>query len=138
MASHCAEGNSLMDNHIEKTMAINVQEAAYSHEVPLDLHLKGADYVDAPDTIIVLNFQIEVDYRSWGIKDINVSIRGGIDVEVEAGDQVIPVKVDFLEVTPKITWVVPDMFHQMCMLHLMKILPLKVLKQIFIIWCHNA
>ena len=105
MASHCAEGNILMDNLIEKTMAINEQEAAYSQEVPLDLHLKGADYVDAPDTIIVLNFEIEVDYRSWGIKDINVSIRGGIDVEVEAGDQVIPVKVDFLEVTPKITWV---------------------------------
>lgn len=93
-----------MDKLIEKTMAINEEHNDnYSQVVPLNLNLKDADYVDSAIDVPI-EYEIQIDHRSWGIKGIDVFIRGGIDAEVEVEERVVPIKVDFLDVSPKINW----------------------------------
>jgi len=83
----------------ESISKINEQEESYTNNVPLSIHFEtpGLDddnYVESPDN------------RSWGIKDINVSLRGVLDFEIiirselpeeEGKEVVVPVHIDFVE-----------------------------------------
>jgi hypothetical protein len=110
-----------MDELLRETMSVNEAET-YRHNVRLTLHfediqegmpaLDDDEFVDAPDTVDI-EFDIDIDFRSWGIKDINVNFRGGLDFEIgvrsslpgETKEEVIPIKVDFEETPPQILWV---------------------------------
>lgn len=107
----------------ENLQRINEQEDYYRNNVELTVDFEspapgvtGLDddyYVEALDNV-ELQFDIDVEHRSWGIKDINVALRGVIDFEVilrsnlpdeEGKEVVIPVKIDFSEVDTEISWI---------------------------------
>lgn len=111
-----------MQDIFENLRKINEQEDSYRNEVELTVlfqpptsGMSGLDddyYVDAPRNVM-LTYDIEVDHRSWGIKDINVTPRGVLEFEVEIRSnlpeeegrvETIPVRVDFSEVSPTIDW----------------------------------
>jgi len=107
----------------ENLQRINEQEDYYRNNVEVTVDFKspasgvsGLDddyYVEAPDNIEI-EFDIDVEYRSWGIKDIIVVPRGVIEFEVvlrsnlpdeEDKEEIIPVKVDFSNIETKINWI---------------------------------
>jgi hypothetical protein len=97
----------------ENIQKINEQEDSYRHRVELSVHFKSPvddDYDVDVSKDVELVYDIEVDYRSWGIKDINVTPRSMDEFEVvirsiqTAKEEDVSVKVDFDEVTPSIFW----------------------------------
>ena len=104
----------MFDKLLEK---VNEQlgEEDFRGEVNLRVHVKGL--VDGEDINIydvdkkkLLTYTIDVEYRSWGIKDISVMPKGVVEFEVEiidADDKVVktlPVKIDFSMVDYSIEW----------------------------------
>jgi len=104
----------MFDKLLEK---VNEQlgEEDFRSEVDLRVHVK--DLADGEDANIydvdkkkLLTYSIDVEYRSWGIKDISVMPKGVIEFEVEildADDKVVktlPVKIDFSMVDCSIEW----------------------------------
>ena len=110
-----------MQELVEKMISLSefeLKEAedTYKNEVEVDVYFLGSGlddkYAKAPDNV-ELEFDINVEYRSWGIKDIDVFLRGVLEFEVvvrsdlpdeEDKEVVIPVKIDFIEVDAKINW----------------------------------
>ena len=111
-----------MDKLLRETMSISEADDSYRHNVRLSLYfediqegtpaLDDDEFTDAPDTVDI-EFDIDIDFRSWGIKDINVNFRGGLDFEIgvrselpgETKEVVIPIKVDFGDNPPELVWV---------------------------------
>jgi hypothetical protein len=94
-----------MDELIRETMAINEQESMYRHEVPVSIYSVGPDTLDIEDPDPVqLSFDIEMDHRSWGIKDINVTLKDTVSFNVTIGGVDVPIKIDFGAITPMIVW----------------------------------
>ncbi len=86
-------GQVIQDDNDEKKFSVVVSERKlnenyedeFSGEVELSLYIRGLDDdVDysGPKKVDV-RFRMEVDYRSWGIKDIDVSLTGPIEFSVE-------------------------------------------------------
>jgi len=60
-------------------------EDEFSMEVDLDLRVEGlgdGEEASGPEKVL-LTYRIELDWRSWGLKDINVAPRGEVEFEVE-------------------------------------------------------
>jgi hypothetical protein len=102
----------MFDKLLEK---VNEQlgEEDFRSEVDLHVHVKDiedAEEINIVDKKKILTYTIDVEYRSWGIKDISVMPKGVIEFEVEildADDKVIktlPVKIDFSTVDCSIEW----------------------------------
>lgn len=82
------------------------------HTVDLRVYVDGLEdgeessYADE----IELKYAIEIEQRNWGIKDIEVSMRGTVEFEVDILDvddnvtDTIPVKFDFSEIDYQISW----------------------------------
>lgn len=106
-----------MDRLLKETLSVNEAEETYKNEVPLSIHFAGVgldddEYEESPDKVEI-EFDIDVDHRSWGIKDINVFLRGVVEFEVvvksdlpdeEGKEVVIPVKIDFADADARIIW----------------------------------
>jgi hypothetical protein len=84
----------------------------YKHQVELDLYVKGLnrdEQAKGPDKVDV-EFNIQVEHRSWGIKDINIMLRGTTEFDVEILDlddnevDVIPVKLDYSSLDYELEW----------------------------------
>ena len=102
----------------EDLQKVNEQDDLYRNNVELSVHFESSASgisdleVDAPKTAVLV-YEIEVEHRSWGIKDINVTPRSMDEFEVvvhsnlpeeEGKEEVILVKVDFLEIDATISW----------------------------------
>ena len=60
----------------------------FSTDVDLELHVDGlgdGEAVTEPEKVS-LTYRIEVEWRSWGIKDINVFPKGEVEFEAEIVD----------------------------------------------------
>jgi len=97
-------------------------EDVASMDVDLELHVDGlgdGEAVSEPERVS-LTYRIEVEWRSWGIKDINVTPIGEVEFEVEIVDDVNGNLIDTINVNfdmgdVKIHWVqghsyVPESF----------------------------
>lgn len=104
----------MFDKLLEK---VNEQlgEEDFRSEVDLRVHVKdleaGEDVnIYDVDKKKLLTYTIDVEYRSWGIKDISVMPKGVIEFEVEIIDvddkviKTLPVKIDFSTVDCSIEW----------------------------------
>lgn len=104
----------MFDKLLEK---VNEQlgEEDFRSEVDLQVYVKdleaGEDVnIYDVDRKKLLTYTIDVEYRSWGIKDISVMPKGVIEFEVEIIDvddkvvKTLPVKIDFSTVDCSIEW----------------------------------
>lgn len=72
--------------------------------------LKDGEESLGPDKV-TMSFDIEIEYRSWGIKDITVTPRGRVNFEVEIVDadnnhvEDLEVDFDFVDVNYDIDWI---------------------------------
>lgn len=72
--------------------------------------LKDGEESLGPDKV-TMSFDIEIKYRSWGIKDITVTPRGRVNFEVEIVDadnnhvEDLEVDFDFVDVNYDIDWI---------------------------------
>ena len=88
-------------------------EDEFSMDVDLELHVEGLGDGEASSVPgkVSLTYRIELDWRSWGIKDINVAPLGEVEFEVEIVDvedspvDTIPVNIDFVDVDTALNWV---------------------------------
>lgn len=105
MASDCKE-RTIMDDLIRETMAVNEQEdGMYRHEVPVSVHTAGPGTLDIEDPgPVQISFYIEIEYRSWGLADINVTLKDAVEFSVAIGGVDVPIKIDFDNVEAKIEW----------------------------------
>ena len=106
-----------MEDIFENIHKINEQQDYYRNNVPLEIYFEspGLDddqYEEVPDNV-ELTYDIEIEHRSWGVKDINVFLRGIVEFDViirsdlpdeEGKEIIIPVKIDFLNIDSEITW----------------------------------
>jgi hypothetical protein len=75
-------------NTIKKTLNEGVDNQ-YSREVKISYYyhgvsLKGAEIADIMDNSVTLSFNIELEGRSWGIKDISLNgIKGPSEIDLE-------------------------------------------------------
>jgi len=102
----------------ESFQKINEQEDFYRNnvEVSVEFESPGLDddqYVDVLDNV-ELQYSIDIEERSWGIKDIKVSLQGVVEFDIiirsnlpdeEGKEKVIPIRIDFSDVTPEINWI---------------------------------
>ena len=91
---------------------LNEANESYRYEVPLHISVDGledGEEINAPDKV-ELKYDIEIEFRSWGIKDIEVSLRDTVEFEVDVLDvddtvvTTIPIKIDFSEVDYSFSW----------------------------------
>jgi len=101
-----------MDKLLRETMSISEADDSYRHNVRLTLHFEDMpeglsdlddEDMDVPDTVDI-EYDIEVDFRSWGIKDLNVSLRGVLEFDLGIGGKSTPIKIDFAETPAEIVW----------------------------------
>jgi len=99
-------------------------EDIFKSEVSLDIDacgLSDEEHFSFPDKID-LSYRIELDWRDWGLKDINVSPVGKVEFDIEALDdddrviRTIPISIDFEAIDTKLEWVeghsyVPEMLY---------------------------
>lgn len=100
-----------MRNLLEK---LNEQlDESYRSDITINAYvdgLKAGEGVTVSDEKQQLTYDIEVEHRSWGIKDINVTPRGIIEFSVEILDvddnvvDEIPVRIDFDTMDYNIDW----------------------------------
>ncbi len=105
-----------MDDLVEKLMNIKLNEEAednfYRINIPLNFNITDLP-VDHEVSSIKANvsFEIEMEYRSWGIKDISIVPRGVVNFEIEITDtddkvvNTISGKIDWLEVSYEFNWI---------------------------------
>jgi hypothetical protein len=105
-----------MDDLVEKLMNIKLneeaEEAFYKIAIPLNFNITDLP-VDHEVSSIKANvsFEIEMEYRSWGIKDISIVPRGVVNFEIEITDtddkvvNTISGKIDWLEVSYEFNWI---------------------------------
>jgi len=77
-----------MQDILKKLIMEGGREDVYSREVGLIVYLDGLpddQYHTYPDEVSVV-YRIELDWRSWGIKDINVALVDELEFEVEITD----------------------------------------------------
>lgn len=86
-------------------------ESGGSMDVDIELHVDGlgdGEAANGPEKVF-LYYAIELDWRSWGIKDINVFPKGEVEFEVEIVDvddnvvDTVNVSIDISDVG--ISWV---------------------------------
>lgn len=73
---------------VKESKSVNESEEDFSHDVDLSLFAKGNVDVEY-DKKVSISYKIETDYRSWGIKDVVVSVTKPITIPftlVEWGD----------------------------------------------------
>lgn len=97
-------------------MNIKLNEEAednfYRINIPLNFNITDLP-VDHEVSSIKANvsFEIEMEYRSWGIKDISIVPRGVVNFEIEITDtddkvvNTISGKIDWLEVSYEFNWI---------------------------------
>ena len=87
------------------------EDAQFHHLAELRVYI--SDLEDKEHTYpdeIELKYDVEIEHRSWGIKDIEVLMRGSAEFEVDvldADDNVvdtIPVNIDFSEIDYQFSW----------------------------------
>ena len=95
-----------MDELIRETMAINEEDGnMYRHEVPVTIHTAGPETLDVEDPgPVQISFYIEIEHRSWGLADINVTLKDTVEFTVAIGDVDVPIRIDFNDVEVKIEW----------------------------------
>jgi len=84
----------------------------YKYNVDLSVYIDDLKPGEEESTIdkVQLEYDIEVEHRSWGIKSIVIIPRGVIEFEVDildADDNIvstIPVKIDFNEIEYSVSW----------------------------------
>jgi len=84
----------------------------YSSDVDLELYVDGLGEgeITVDPEKVSLTYSIELDWRSWGIKDINVAPKGKIEFEVEIVDvddnvvDTIVVNIDFGSIDTDLVW----------------------------------
>jgi len=75
----------------------------YESLTNIELYVDGADIASQPRQVL-LTYDIEVEWRSWGIKGINVSPTGVIEFDVEMLDvDTLNICIDMRDV--EIYWV---------------------------------
>lgn len=92
---------------------LNEQEDnSYQLEVPVTIYMTGVD-VEAPDKVLI-SYDIDIDFRSWGIKDINIFPRKISDFDItivtwtddadKESEDVLPISIDLTKIEPSIYW----------------------------------
>lgn len=66
----------------------------YETKIKVQLTTEGEREYELTDDEVVINFDIEIEYRSWGIKDIDIKPKGNIEIDVMRDDEVETIKVD--------------------------------------------
>ena len=113
-----------MDKLLRETMSVNEAEETYRQQVRLTLHFEDAqdvpaldddNFVNAPDKV-ELEYDIEIEKRSWGINGINVSLRGVLKLDLEIGQEPVLIEIDFSSTDVEIVWMdgavyIPEELH---------------------------
>jgi len=114
----------MMRDILEKMVSEDIGDDVYSYTVDVDLDVLGLDDGEralGPQDALV-HYRMELDFRSWGLKDIEVTPVGEVEFEVEVVDDdenvqfTIPVSLEFEVKDVNIEWVgghsyVPEMLH---------------------------
>jgi hypothetical protein len=104
-----------MDNLVDNLIGLKEDSSEYYHaDVELDINiqnkLKGVYYeIEAPKEVAIA-YGMELEYRSWGIKDLNVTVKNTIEFDLiiipEGKDEgkEVHIKIEPLDIK-KISWV---------------------------------
>jgi hypothetical protein len=78
--------------------SIKEADDTYQHTVPVEVYLNNSVVGNSKETV---NYRMEIAYRSWGIKDIDVSLINAISVPVGESN----ITIDFDRIDCQIEWV---------------------------------
>jgi len=79
----------------------NSSKADYLAKIPVMLECEAREHdIELLSHNVIINYDINIEYRSWGIKDIDAVPRGQVelDIQVDNKSEVITVNLDDVKV----------------------------------------
>lgn len=91
-----------MDDLLKNLRAVNESESRYRAKVDVDLHIDGVEIESVSD--VVIEYDLEFEGRSWGVKDVDIVLSGDTKIEVEIAGEKSPITVTMSLSDAKISW----------------------------------
>lgn len=94
-----------MNDLIDNLRRINESDDRYKAKVDVDLHIDGVDIDSVSE--VVIEYDLEFEHRSWGVKSVIFTPRSDVDIEIEAtiADEEMPITIKVDPKGMKVDWV---------------------------------